>query len=226
MPFGLSNALNTFMRLMNHVLKPFIGKFVVVYFDDILIYSKTEAAHYNYMREVLVVLQANELYINLKKCSLLTDKLLFLGYVVSADGIHVHEDKVRAVREWPTPKTVSDVRSFHGLATFYRRFVRDFSSIVAHITECLKKGRFLWGREVEQNFALIKEKLSTTPVLALPNFDKVFQVECDASVVGIGAILSQDNRPIAFFSEKVCEARSKWSAYELEFFAVVWTLKH
>ena len=142
MPFGLSNALRTFMRLMNQVLKPFIGKFVVVYFDDILIYSKTEAAHYNYVREVLAVLQANELYINLKKCSFLTNKLLFLGYVVSADGIHVDEDKVRAVREWPTPKTVSDVRSFHGLATFYRRFVRDFSSIVAPITECLKKERF------------------------------------------------------------------------------------
>ena len=140
MPFGLSNAPNTFMRLMNQVLKPFIGKFVVVYFDDILIYSKTEAAHYNHVREVLVVLQANELYINLKKCSFLTDKLLFLGYVVSADGIHVDEDKVHAVREWPTPKIVSDMRSFHGLATFYQRFVQDFSSIVAPITECLKKG--------------------------------------------------------------------------------------
>ena len=111
-------------------MKPFIGKFVVVYFDDILIYNKTEAAHYNHVREVLAVLQANELYINLKKCSFLTDKLLFLRYVVSVDGIHVDEDKVRAVREWITPKTVSDVRSFHGLATFYRRFVRDFSSIV------------------------------------------------------------------------------------------------
>ena len=123
MPFGLSNASNTFMRLMNQVLKPFIGKFVVVYFNDILIYSKIEATHYNHVREVLAVLQANELYINLKKCSFLTDKLLFLGYVVSADGIHVDEDNVRVVRKWPTPKTVSDVRSFHRLATFYRRFV-------------------------------------------------------------------------------------------------------
>ena len=127
--------------------------------------------HFNHVREVLAVLQANELYINLKKCSFLTDKLLFLGYV---DGIYVDEDKVHAVRVWPTPKTVSDLRSFHGLATLYRSFVRDFSSIAAPIIECLKKGRFLWGKEVEQSFALIKEKLSTTSVLALPNYDKVF----------------------------------------------------
>ena len=128
---------------MNQVLKPFIGKFVVVYFNDILICSKTEAAHYNHVREVLVVLQANELYINLKKCSFLTDKLLFLGYMVSVDGIHDNEDKVRVVREWPTPKTVNDMRSFHRLATFYQRFIRDFSSTIALIIECLKKGRFL-----------------------------------------------------------------------------------
>ena len=123
MCFRVSNAPSTFMSLMNQVLKPFIGKFVVVYFDLILIYSKTEAAYYNHVQEVLAMLQTNELYINLKKYSFLTDKLLFLGYVGSADGIHVDEDKLCAVKEWPTPKIVSDVRSFHGLATFYRRFV-------------------------------------------------------------------------------------------------------
>ena len=123
MHFGLSNASSTFMRLMNQVLKPFIGKFVVVYFDNILIYSKTKVAHYNHVREVLTVLKVNELYINLKKCSFLIDKLLFLGYVVSVDEIHTNEDKVHAIKDWRTLKTVSDVRSFHGLATFYQKFV-------------------------------------------------------------------------------------------------------
>ena len=165
---------------MNQVLKPFIGKFIVVYFDDILIYHKTKATHYNHVHEVLKVLLANKLYVNLKKCSFFIDKLLFLGYVVSVEGIHVNEEKARAIPEWPTPKTVSEVRSFHGLATFYRRFVRNFSSIVALITACLKKRKFFWGEAAEQSFALIKEKLSTTPILALPNFEALFQVECDA----------------------------------------------
>jgi len=120
MPFGLSNAPNTFMRVMNQVLKPFVGKFVVVYFDDILIYSKTANEHVEQLRDVLAVLQENQLFLNLKKCSFMTDSLLFMGYVVSSKGIHVDGEKVRAIREWPAPKTVGEVRSFHGLATFYR----------------------------------------------------------------------------------------------------------
>jgi hypothetical protein len=156
MPFGLSNASGTFMRVMNQVLKPFIGKFMVVYFDDILIYSQNTEEHLEQVREVLNVLKDNKLYLNLKKCTFLKDKLLFLGFIVGAEGIQADEEKVRAIREWPTPTTVGHVRSFHGLATFYRRFIQNFSSLVAPITECLKKGQFRWGEEQEASFAIIK----------------------------------------------------------------------
>ncbi|XP_034215925.1 uncharacterized protein LOC117627765 [Prunus dulcis] len=225
MPFGLSNAPSTFMRLMNQVLRPFIGSFVVVYFDDILIYSTTKEEHLVHLRQVLDVLRENKLYVNLKKCTFCTNKLLFLGFVVGENGIQVDDKKIKAILDWPAPKTVSEVRSFHGLATFYRRFVRHFSSIAAPITEGLKKGRFSWGEEQERSFADIKEKLWTALVLALPNFEKVFEVECDASGVGVGAVLSQDKRPVAFFSEKLSDARQKWSTYDQEFYAVVRALK-
>jgi hypothetical protein len=119
-----------------------ISKFVVVYFDDILIYSQSTEEHLKQLREVLLVLRANKLYVNLKKCTFLKDKLLFLGFIVGAEGIHLDEEKVRVIQEWPTSTTVGHVSSFHGLTTFYRRFIKNFSSIVAPITECMKKGQF------------------------------------------------------------------------------------
>ena len=139
MPFGLTNAPSTFMRLMNHVLRAFIGKFVVVYFDDILIYSKNIDDHLIHLKYVLDVLQKERLFSNLKKRTFCTDKLVFLGFVVSARGIQVDEEKVRAIQDWPSPTSVSKVRSVHGLSSFYRRFVKDFSSIAAPITEVIKK---------------------------------------------------------------------------------------
>uniref|UniRef100_A0A2N9HWY0 Reverse transcriptase n=1 Tax=Fagus sylvatica TaxID=28930 RepID=A0A2N9HWY0_FAGSY len=200
MPFGLTNAPSTFMRLMNHVLRAFIGKFVVVYFDDILVYSKDLNEHIEHLRYVFDVLKCEKLYANFKKCNFCMEKVVFLGYVVTTTGIEVDEEKVKAIKEWPTPKSITEVRSFHGLASFYRRFVKDFSTLAAPLTEIIKKNvGFHWGADQDNAFATIKERLCSAPVLALPNFNKTFEIECDASGIGIGAVLMQDRRPIAFF---------------------------
>ncbi|GKC50298.1 transposon ty3-I gag-pol polyprotein [Tanacetum coccineum] len=226
MSFGLSNAPSTFMRLMNLVFKPFIGRVVVIYFDDILVFSKGTTEHLEHLRQIFEVLSNQKLYVNLKKCKFMTHRLVFLGYVISNEGVHVDTNKIDAVTSWPTPTTIHEVRSFHGLTSFYRRFIRNFSSIVSPITECLKGGVFKWTSEAQSSFKLIKVKMTEAPVLALPNFEKVFELDCDASGVGIGVVLSQDGRPISFFSEKLSESRRKYTTYEKEFYAIVRALEH
>ena len=213
--FGLTNAPSTFMRLMNHVLRAFIGKFVVVYFDDILIYSKNLNAHVEHLRLVLEVLRNERLFANTKKCTFCTDKLVFLGFVVSAKGIEMDEEKVKAIQDWPTPISVNQVRSFHGLSSFYRRFVRDFSSITTPLTEVIKKNvPFKWGEEQEN-----------APLLVLPNFAKTFEIECDASGIGVGGILMQEGRPVAYFSEKLSGPALNYPTYDKELYALVRTLE-
>ena len=226
MPFGLTNAPSTFMRLMNHVLRDFIGKFVVVYFDDILIYSKSLDEHVLYLKSVLDTLRREKLYAKLKKCSFCMDKVVFLGFVISADGVHVDEEKVKAIKDWPTPKSVGDVRSFHGLASFYRRFVKDFSTIAAPLTEIIKKDvGFKWKEAQELAFNTLKDKLCSAPILSLPNFNEAFEIECDASGIGIGAVLMQGRRPIAFFSEKLHGPQLNYSTYDKELYALVRALE-
>uniref|UniRef100_A0A5B7BML6 RNA-directed DNA polymerase n=1 Tax=Davidia involucrata TaxID=16924 RepID=A0A5B7BML6_DAVIN len=226
MPFGLSNAPSTFMRVMTQVLRPFIGKFLVVYFDDILIYSRSQGEHLDHLRQVLETLRAAKLYANLKKCSFMHAEVIFLGFIVSAQGIAADPEKVRAIRAWPTPKTISDVRSFHGLATFYRRFIKEFSSIMAPITACMKKGDFQWTPMATRAFEEIKRKMTEAPVLRHPDFSKVFEVACDASGVGIGGVLHQEGHPVAYFSEKLNESKLRYSTYDKELYAVVQALWH
>ena len=133
---------------MNHVLHPFLGKFVVVYFDDILVYSKSVDEHVKHLNVVLEVLRKESLYANLKKYTFCTNQVTFLWYMVSEQGIHVDQSKIKAIEEWPTPTNVSKVRSFHGLASFYRRFVKDFSTIAAPLTSIIKKNeKFIWGKK-------------------------------------------------------------------------------
>jgi hypothetical protein len=226
MPFGLSNAPSTFMRVMNQALRPFIGKCVVVYFDDILVYSGSEESHGVHLREVLTVLRKEKFFAANKKCVFYTDSVLFLGYVVSAGGVTVDAAKVDAIRQWPRPQSISDVRSFHGLASFYRRFIRHFSIIMSPITDCMKESKFQWTPEAEKAFLIIKERLTSTPILALPDFTKPFALHCDASKLGIGAVLSQEGKPVAYFSQKLAGARGRYSTYDAELYAVVQAIRH
>ncbi|XP_051148684.1 uncharacterized protein LOC127263617 [Andrographis paniculata] len=203
-----------------------IRKFVVVYFDDILIYSKSMEEHVEHIRSVLEVLRAEKLYANPKKCDFCVEKCIFLGFVVGAEGISVDEAKTQAIRDWPTPKTIKEVRSFLGLASFYRRFVRDFSSIAAPLTELIKKDKhFDWGVSEKASFGLLKRKLTNAPILAIPDFTKPFELECDASGIGIGAVLMQGKKPIVYFSETLSGAALNYSTYDRELYSLVGALQ-
>jgi hypothetical protein len=224
--FGLTNVPSTFMRLMNHVLRPFIGKFVVIYFDDILIYSKSFDEHLDHIHAVLAVLRAEKLYGNISRCTFCTYHVVFLVFVVTTDDIKVDEEKVKAIKDWPTPTNVSQVQSFHGLAGFYRRFVQDFSTIAAPLDNLTKKDvPFKWGDEQDQAFEELKRKLCEAPLLQLPNFGKTFEIECDASGIGIGGVLLQEGKPVAYFSEKLNGSHLNYSVYDKGLYALVRVLE-
>ncbi|WVZ62833.1 hypothetical protein U9M48_012533 [Paspalum notatum var. saurae] len=227
MPFGLTNAPSTFMRLMNEVLRFFIGKFMVVYFDDILIYNKSFDEHLDHLRAVFVALRDARLFANLEKCTFCTDRVGFLGYIVTPPGIEVDETKIDAIRSWPTPTTVTQVRNFLGLAGFYRRFVKDFSTIAAPLNELTKKCvMFHWGTTQEKAFNTLKDKLTHAPLLLqLPDFGKTFELECDASGIGIGGVFLQEGKHVAYFSEKLNGPSLNYSTYEKELYILVCVLE-
>ena len=225
MSFGLSNTPSTFMRLMNDVLRPFSGKFVVVYFDDILIYSRTATKHKRHLQAVCAKLQVEKLFANVAKGAFLRPSIAFLEFIVFAAGIAVDPGKTAAIHDWPTPSSPFEVPSFHGLAQFYCRFVKNFSSLAAPLTDLLKSTRFELSASANRAFQQIKVAFTTAPVLRLPNFDKLFDVATDASGLGIGAVLSQELHPVSFFSEKLSDVKSRYSNYDRELYAVVQALK-
>jgi hypothetical protein len=175
---------------------------------------------------VLAVLRKECLYANLAKCTFCTDKVVFLGFIVSAQGVEVDEKKIKAVREWLPPQNVSQVQSFLGLAGFYHRFVKDFSTIATPINELTKKEvPFQWGGVQEKAFVELKIKLTTAPLLALLDFGKTFEIECGASGIGIGGVLMQEGSPISYFSEKLSCPTLNYLVYDKELYALVWSLE-
>ena len=227
LPMGLCNAPGTFMQLMNTVFADMLDKSVLCFLDDILIFSKTEEEHERHLREVLTRLRKQQLYVKMSKCAFMQREVAFLGHRIGADGLRVAPDKIGAVQQWPQPKSVSDVRSFLGLANFYRRFVRNYSGIALPLTELTKEVTgtgFTWGAKQQAAFEALKAALCSPPVLLIPDQSKPFVLNTDACKFAIGATLQQDHgnglQPVAFFSAKMSDAERNYDVREQEFMAL------
>eukprot|EP00253_Pinus_taeda_P012699 PITA_12699 len=226
LPFGLTNAPATFMCLMNSVFHQFLDKFVLIFIDDILIYSRSKEEHEKHLRMVLQTLREHQLYAKLSKCDFYKEEIQYLGHVISKDGIAVDPEKIKTILDWPVPKDVADIRSFMGLAGYYRRFVEGFSRVAYPITSLQKKGRtFRWSSECQQSFERPKQLLTSAPVLSIADPNKDYVVCTDASGEGVGGVLMQEGKVIAYESRKLKEHEKKYSDYDLELTAVIHALK-
>ncbi|GJW51907.1 putative reverse transcriptase domain-containing protein [Tanacetum coccineum] len=226
MPFGLTNAPAVFMDLMNRVCRPYLDKFVIVFIDDILIYSKTREEHVEHLRLVLELLKKEKLYAKFSKCEFWLREVQFLRHVINGNGIHVDPSKIEAVKNWKAPRTPTEVRSFLGLAGYYRRFIENFSKIAKSLTILTQKCKtFDWGEEQENAFQTLKDKLCNAPVLALPDGPEDFVVYCDASGLGLGCVLMQRGKVIAYASRQLKIHEKNYTTHDLELGAVVFALK-
>ena len=229
MPFGLCNAPSTFQRLMNKVFSEEINSFILVYLDNILVYSRSVEEHWDHLQRALERLRQTNLYGRLHKCEFLKDKVNCLGFEVSADGVNASPEKVKAILDWPRSQTVHDIRSFLGLASYYRKSIRGFSQIAKPLKDLAReKMTWCWGHAEQNSFMALKVAMATTPVLRLLDFEKQFVVTTDASDVAIGAILEQDFgsslQPVAFASRKLNSTKTRYSAYERELLGIVWAI--
>jgi hypothetical protein len=221
MPFGLCNAPSTFQSLMNHVFRPFLRHFVLVFFDDILIYSKTWKDHLTHVDQVLSLLAQHQLFLKQSKCAFGASEVEYLGHLVGKDGVRVDPKKIEAMQDWPHPKTLKSLRGFLGLTGYYRKFVKNYGKIADPLMALLKKNSFTWTPAAAQAFQTLKMAMCTTPVLALPDFTKTFVLECDASGKGIGTVLMQAGRPLAFTSKQLSEKNLGKPIYEKEMLAIL-----
>ena len=225
MPFGLTNAPSTFQSLMNHIFQPFLRRFVLVFFDDILVYSNTWNDHLQHLKKVFNLLLEDQLFLKLSKCELGANQVEYLGHIITSQGVSMDARKVSCMLEWSIPQNVKDLRGFLGLTGYYRRFIKGYGMIAKPLTDLLKKNNFQWTDIAQTAFEQLKKVMVTAPVLALPNFNLPFVVESDASSEGIGAVLSQEGKPIAYFSKGLGPKHQALSVYEREMLAILAAVK-
>jgi hypothetical protein len=226
MSFELTNAPAYFMYLINKVFMEYLDKFVVVFIDDILIFSKMEEEHDKHLRLVLEKLRSNQFYAKFSKCEFWLTEVAFLGHVISAGGVSVDQSKVKDVLNWMPPTNVSEIRSFLGLAGYYRRFIQDFSKIVKPMTKLLEKNKnFEWTEECRASFQELKKRLTSAPVLVLPDLTKKFDIYCDASRQGLGCVLMQEGQVVSYASQQLRKHEENYPTHDLKLAAVVHALK-
>ncbi|GJW25238.1 putative reverse transcriptase domain-containing protein [Tanacetum coccineum] len=226
MPFGLTNAPAIFMDLMNRVCKQYLDKFVIVFIDDILIYLKSEEEHEVHLKTILELLEKEKLYAKFSKCEFWLKEVQYLGHVVNCDGIHVDPSKVESVKNWKTLESSTEIRSFLGLAGYYRRFIGNFSKITKPLTLLTQKIKaYVWGDKQDEAFQILKEKLCNAPVLALTDGPEDFVVYYDASKKGFGCVLMQQGKVIAYASRQLKIHENNNTTYDLELGVVVFALK-
>nr|GEV45935.1 putative reverse transcriptase domain-containing protein [Tanacetum cinerariifolium] len=225
-PFGLTNAPVVFMNLMNRVCKPYLDKFMIVFIDDILIYSKNKQEHEEHLKLILELLKKEQLYAKFSKCEFWIPKVQFLGHMIESQGIHVDPAKIESIKDWASPKTATEIRQFLGLAGYYRRFIEGFSKIAKSMTKLTqKKVKFDCGNKQEEAFQIIKQKLCSAPILALPEGNDDFVVYCDASIKDLGAMLMQREKVIAYGLRQLKVYEKNYTTHDLELGAVVFALK-
>ena len=225
-PFGVTNAPAVFMDYMNRIFRHFLDKFVVVFIEDILIYSRTQEEHAEHLRLVLGVLREKQLYAKLSKCKFWMGEVQFLGHVLSAQGIAVDPTKVEAVVKWGSPKSAIEIWSFVGLTSYYRRFIEGFSKIVAPLTLLTRMDQpFTWTDKCEKRFQELKRRLTSAPILAIPDVGKPFEVYCDASHLGLGCVLMQEKKAVAYVSRQLKVHERNYPTHDLELAVIVFALK-
>ncbi len=232
MPFGLTNAPATFQRLMNYVLYDYLNNFVIVYLNDILVYSDTFDEHINHLKKIFTKLREANLIIKLKKCKFGQRKIKFLGYMIGTDGLRTNPENIEKIINCPVPTDVTGVRKFIGLCNYYRKFIKGLSKLSKPLRRLLKKDiKFFWRPKEQETFEKLKRILIEAPVLLFLNFDKLFRLCTDASLKGLGVVLEQEDenenlRPIAYANRSLTPAEKNYHTTDLKCLAIIWSVRH